>query len=371
MEFEDALWAQLEAAAEREQRRRTVVARAAAATRAGVSMHRVTAAASAVLVVAAAFAMIAALRPQADRQRWRVEHFTRVAGDLRSGVTGFGSLWTYDVGSGEILRVDSGTHRVVARIPFTTGQPDVALATAAGAVWAVPAQPITHTPVPAHPSASVLTRIDPHSNRVTARVTLRAPDGATLTASGIIAGRRALWVWGAAGAQRVDPAEGRVSAVVKVPNDQLKGVTATDTRLYVVTELGRLVTFDARTGARLASILVPAPTYEETLVAAGDAIVIDRQDGAIASIDPMSGRTHWSARLGRQPEDLAIAGGRLWVLLTGDAHHDLLLALDPATGRTTIRLVLPTSRARGLAGARAAPLITTTGGGVLIPTPPG
>jgi hypothetical protein len=63
-----------------------------------------------------------------------------------------------------------------------------------------------------------------------------------------------------------------------------------------------------------------------------------------------------------------LAGGRLWILLSGsDAQHDILLALDPLNGATIARLVLPTNDGRALAPARTVPMVMTATGRVLVP----
>jgi putative pyrroloquinoline-quinone binding quinoprotein len=263
-------------------------------------VRQIVPAAAAVLVVVAAFAMVA-LRPDSDQRRWHIEQFATVPGNLSAGTAGFGSFWTYDVRSSQILRVDFGTRRVIARIPLATDLPDVALATTAGAVWALPVKPSTHTPAPSHPAAGLLMRIDPRHNRIADRIRLRAPNGLTVVPVGIIARRNEIWVWGEAGAQRIAPGGHRVSVGVTVPGDTVMAFTATDTRVSVLTQFGRLVTFDSRTGNRLGNVAVAPPLYNERLISIGGAIVIDNEDGSIASIDPIDGRTRWSARLGREP----------------------------------------------------------------------
>jgi hypothetical protein len=55
-----------------------------------------------------------------------------------SGRPGFGAVWFSDSSRGVILRVDPGTRRVTRRIDVGS---EVALATAAGSVWALPRGP--------------------------------------------------------------------------------------------------------------------------------------------------------------------------------------------------------------------------------------
>ena len=101
------------------------------------------------------------------------------------------------------------------------------------------------------------------------------------------------------------------------------------------------------------------------------AVVVDRQDGSIASVSPLTGRTRWSAHLGTEPRDLAVAGDRLWVLLTRPRQaENKLVALDAATGHTIARIALPVTDARTIASSGSSLLVTTVRGDVLVVRPP-
>jgi hypothetical protein len=305
--------------------------------------------------------LVTVSRP-APQPRWQIGHVTISGTEMSSGATGFGSLWTYDLNSGQVLRADQRAHRVLAKIRVRAELPFTALAIGDGAVWTVPVQQITHASVPRRPVPVTLSRIDPRTNRVVARVTLHGLRPVDLAAAG-----GAVWVWGEAGAQRIDPARGRATASISVPGQRIKGLVATDTRVSVVTDFGRLVTFDARTGARLTAFTVGAPLFHEQLVAIGDAVVVDgQQNDTIESIDTTTGRTHWIARLGSSPLDLTSTGGRLWLLMP----HELL-ALDPGDGHIVARVPLPGRDARGLVPGAATPLITTHSGDLIVAEPRG
>ena len=369
MELEDRLWVQLEAAAEREARRGRF-GRGARGTRSAVQVRRL-APSAALLAVLAAIVVLVSQNPQRPEPHWRVDQHQLAGGDLAAGVNGFGSLWTYDRGAGQVLRVDPRSHRVVARMSVPTTLPSIAIATGAGAVWAVPVQ-TPHYAVPPTGSPVTMVRIDPRLNRITARILLRAPDRSTLRPAGVIAQPHVVWVWGQGGVQRIDPVTDRVTTPLEVPDGSLKGFVATPTRVSAATELGRLVSFDARTGAREGTIPIPAPFLSQKLVAVGDSVIVEGEQGSIASVDPISGRRRWTARLGSRPRDLTLIGDRLWVLIaSGSAGRDQLVALDPRTGRVVAHVALPGVDAQAITSDGSTPMVTTADGHLLVVRRPG
>jgi hypothetical protein len=199
LDLEDRLWEQLEAAADREAARGRV-ARGAASTRAALPKWKLRAAAPLAAGAAVVVLLLVALAPDRPRPQWRADRFAVTGADLGAAVAGHGALWSYDRHSGQLLRLDPRTHRVVARVVLPVPSGDVSLASGAGAVWAVPSAAIRHSaPAPAHPPPGELVRIDPRTDRVAARVSLRAPDGSPLLPVDVVALPGAVWVWGDGG----------------------------------------------------------------------------------------------------------------------------------------------------------------------------
>ena len=370
MELEDRLWMQLEAAAEREERRGRL-GRSAAVGRAALRGRpmRWGTALTAAAAIAIAAVVIVSTRPDHSAPQWRVQQFGIAGAELGEGAMGFGSIWTYDVSSRHVLRIDPDSHRVVARIGIPGAPTDLALAVGTDAVWAAAALPITHNAPPLPTAPFPLFRIDPGTARVVARVPLRAPGGLMVRPVGVVALPGAVWVWGEAGAVRVDPVSGRVVAGVRpARGERVLGFAATATRLWAATDTPRLWSFDAATGMRSGSVRIPLASFGEKLIVLGDGIVINRENGSIASIDPGTGKPFWVARFGVAPRDLALSGGRLWVLVHDPAAAaDELVALDPDTGRTVERIGLGTQDAQSLLPGGPAPSVLTAGGGVLVP----
>ena len=281
-----------------------------------------------------------------------------------------GSLWSYDAESRQVLRIDPRTRHISARLPLPGRLPDAALAAGAGSVWAVPPERRHNATEPARPFPATLARIDPVAGRVVARIVLRGPGSATLRPLEDVAGPDAVWVWGEAGALRIDPATGRIVARVRVPEQRITGFAAGEGSVAVATDFGNVVSFDARSGAEIGVGGFTAPAVGALLVATLDGAVVSGQGGTLALIDPQTGDARWTRHLGSQPRDLVAARGRVWTLVADPVRaRSVLLALDPADGRTVERIAIPAEDARALAFDGADPLVTTQGGELLIARP--
>ena len=239
LDLEDRLWEQLEAAADREAARGRT-ARVAAAARGLLPAWKLRAAMVTVAATAATIALVVALAPDRAAPQWSVERVGVGGTRLSSGVVGHGALWSYDERSGQVLRLDPRTHRVIARVPIPASSTGVTLASSADAVWAVPSSPVTHSSAPqADPVAVELMRIDPRTSRVVSEVPLPA----ALRPVDIVALQDAVWVWGQGGAVRVDPAHMRTAPLISLRGERVMGFAATDERVTFFTDFGQLVTF--------------------------------------------------------------------------------------------------------------------------------
>jgi outer membrane protein assembly factor BamB len=256
-------------------------------------------------------------------------------GSVEDMTAGFGQLWINAVDRGQVLRLDPASRRIVARIPV--GRLSTGLTTAGGAVWA-----LTHAGDPSRADYT-LARIDPVTNRVTARVGLRGSTGALLgpaTLPKLRSNGRELWALGDAGGVRIDPGRAAVSALVRwhlpsLVNANGFGLTADD--LWVHGADGRLLRLDARTGAERARLSTPLGS---TLAAvAGPAVIVSGDDGSVVRIDPATGRRLWTAHLSSAPtgstaRGFAIAGQTLWALGEDPVRHtERLTPIVLANGR--------------------------------------
>ncbi|HET8950124.1 MAG TPA: PQQ-binding-like beta-propeller repeat protein [Solirubrobacteraceae bacterium] len=367
MDLEDRLWEQLEAAADREAARGHM-ARVAAATRGLLPAWKLRAAAVTVAATAAVVALVVAVSPDRATRQWDVERFGVGGTQLSSGVVGHDGLWSYDERSGQVLRLDPRTHRVIARVSMPATSSDVTLASGDDAVWAVPTTPVTHSSSARPDPAGVeLNRIDPRMNRVVSELPLPS----ALRPVDIVALPDAMWVWGQGGAVRVDPSQKVVSPLISPRGERVMGFAATDRRVTFFTDFDQLVTFDARTGAWIATVPFNGANVGEELVPIGDSVVAYREGGVLAKIDPVTGRDLWTVRLGGRPRDMTTAGGRLWLLLAepGMSANELR-SLDAGNGHTVSRIALETDDALSLAPAGDdTPLVTTQSGELIAVAP--
>jgi outer membrane protein assembly factor BamB len=239
-----------------------------------------------------------------------------------------GSLWVGAWRDGQVVRVDPGANRVVARFP-AGGRNPASLAVGAGTIWVV------------HPDTDEVVRLDPGTGRVVTRIKLGrlpfqvAPGDRRFLPSLVAVGAGAVWVATVRGAvARIDLATNRVVAVINIPPGTPAGIA----------------------------------------VAGGSVWVAAGGDG-VARIDAATNRLLEPIRLDLYAERVAVGGGVIWV---GGPTTDPIVEIagavariDAATGR--VRATVPTGLPIGLAAAAGAVLVTEpdTVGGALECIQPG
>jgi outer membrane protein assembly factor BamB len=252
---------------------------------------------------------------------------------------GFGAVWVEDIGTDLLLRVDAGSRRVVARIP-DAGSPVVA--TGSGAVWAI-------TGAGGYTFPGPLVAVDPRTNRVSARIPLVTPAGKPFSGNGVVAVAGAVWVVGPDGAIRVDARSHRVTASITVPTSRGNvGNGVSDGRsVWLTTADGRLLRFDARTGASLSSGRTQLD--QPVLIAARAGVVFVNGSQALARLDPASGRQVWRTPTSGHVESVVMAHGRLWAVTSSPYGGNAISTYDPATGRLLTTTSLPDFGGKALA----------------------
>jgi outer membrane protein assembly factor BamB len=242
---------------------------------------------------------------------------------------GFGAVWAADPGAGRVLRLGPDG-RVVATTPISG---DLVMAdTGAGAVWAL--------------TDARLVRIDPATNRVTARIALPPP---TRSYGGIAPGVGVMWVVNWSTLLRIDPRTNTIDKRVSVEHNglQARGIAADGKELYVLRRDGVLETLDAGTGARLRAVR-PAVTGVMGIAASG--IVFMGSGAGIAAVDSHTGRLVWRTNLGTSRLNAGFFNDRaLWIQGTPvTGYRDQLWRLDGRTGRVTAALPLSDFGANGM-----------------------
>lgn len=192
----------------------------------------------------------------------------------------FGSLWVAECGERALIRVGLRSHTIEARIATGLADPtgELSIAVGAGSVWIL------------SDSGGVLSRIDPVTNRVIARIRVAAHSYAAVFGFG------AVWITtttGTGSVQRIDPRTNRVVATIPVG---------------------------------------PLPRF----LAAGQGGVwtLNQGDGTVSRIDPATNRLTATIDVGVPGGggDIAAGGGQVWVRAT----KTLLSVIDPTTN-TVVR----------------------------------
>ena len=269
----------------------------------------------------------------------------------------FGSLWLSDSSQGVILRVDPRTRRVTNRIPVGS---EVALAIAAGSVWALPRGPGYQ--------GGPLLRIGPNTGRTIVRISLQSAAGGPFRGGSIIVAGARVWVLGATGALAVDPARDRVVARIRLGGS----FTVTDAFVHEgelwLTRGDRSITrFDARTGRRLGRVAWQRNAF---LVPFGDDLIAVSKRW-VARVEAHTGRPAWRRRHGTELHDAQVAGPRVFVV-GGDgpaAARDRVWALDARSGRIAGAVTMPEFGPVGMVAVGRGVWLLTAGGRAVVVEP--
>jgi DNA-binding SARP family transcriptional activator/ABC-type branched-subunit amino acid transport system substrate-binding protein/DNA-binding beta-propeller fold protein YncE len=281
-----------------------------------------------------------------------------------------GRLWVVDGDARTVVALGaSGSAEVLA-----TGGTPIDVAAGPGGVWVVNGRPGAGAQF-VGPLPRELIAFDPATRTARATVPLPRADGPVNNTSGarIAAGAGAVWVLTADGAvARVEPATSAITARSR-PLDAV-AVAAGGAGVWVLRGDGRVVALDPRTArirmrARLPTsapaALAVGPTaawatsaVEGTLwrigrdgavgavaVGAGAAAVAAGAEGvwvanaisgALTAVDPATMRVVRTVRVTGVPRALALAGGTVWVAVTGDAAPaaERVAGVTPVAGPT-------------------------------------
>ncbi|MGH9278849.1 MAG: hypothetical protein ACRD12_12195 [Acidimicrobiales bacterium] len=248
-------------------------------------------------------------------------------GERASGVAvGEKAVWAVD-GERTLLRVDPGSKSITGRIDVADGAQQVAVGE--GGVWIS--------------GRSAVSRVDPATARVTARLEVGSPRG-------LAAGKGAVWV---ANGQddgtlsRIDPKSMRVSATIKVPAHPEEtlpipqdpgdvaigegGVWVTDRRVGTVSRVDP--------GSNRVTLIRDRMGLDSTGVAAGEAHVWVVSTLGLHRLDPDK-RFPDRFDVVDMPSGVAVGKGAMWVSNFG---NDTLARIDPRTGRRTRAIELQES----------------------------
>ncbi len=241
---------------------------------------------------------------------------------------GGGSVWVGGLGSGDVLRLDPATGKVVARV--TAGARIFNLASAPGAVWAV------------GNASGTVARIDTKTSKVTATV----PVG--LQPYDVAWGFGSAWVSNA-GDGTVSRITGRkVVKTIKVgvePN----GLSVYQGALWVSDHtLGKVVRIDPRSNRITGTVKLDGADW---ITGFRGSVYVSQESNVVTRVDARTLRVRGRVKVARNPLGSAIVAGRLWVPCIDANEVDVV---DPATMRVVARrhfgngpiVVLPAFRHR-------------------------
>jgi PQQ-like domain len=354
-DFVTRLQFQLREAAERESQRGRV-ARGVAAARWRIASRPVLAgvalACALAIGVAAALSALEHASPPVEQSVPPGHRLTLVASGplITQGgalAPGFGSVWASDPDTGELVRIDPRSRRVLSRVPVgAQAFPDAG----AGALWAA--------------AGGRLIRIDPATNRVSARIPLGL---GPRTFAVVSADRGVVWVATPLELLRIDPRHNAIDRRIALERQgfQAYDFASDDKFLYVLRADRVLLVRDAATGARVRTTRL---AFDGFLLGATDGAVLLATGSDAVAVDARSGRTLWRANIGADRANYGlVANGSLWIHATdSDTNRDQLLRLEARDGHLTGSLTLPEFGIAGIAPVGDNVWIVTPNGRVMI-----
>ena len=232
---------------------------------------------------------------------------TRVTGTIRVGsgeervrlAVGAGAVWVADPDAGTVSRIDPGTNTVTARLEVGTKPHSVIVA--AGAVWVTIEED------------GVVVRIDPATRAMT-RIHVRG------SPTFLAYGAGTLWVTDTAASNlvRIDTMSNTV--VGDGQAGECPGrIVADETTVWVedACESSTMFQIDPSTGKVLGTAAVGEDTRGLAL-AKGSLWVANSSDGTVSQVDARTRQVQRTIRVGSDPIDLAADSDSIWVA-NGDA----------------------------------------------------
>jgi virginiamycin B lyase len=187
---------------------------------------------------------------------------------------GFGSLWTMSCGEHALQRFDIVSGKLKASIPMTLADNEGSIVAAADAVWVLSDE------------KGVLSRVDPKTNSVVAKVHVRAGSYA------VMGGYGAIWVTNTkdGSVERIDPAENRVVANIRV-GKQPRFLTLGEGGIWTLNqEDGSVTRIDPRTNKAVAHIECGVPGTGGDISAGEGYVWVRAKKVMLLAIDPKSNK---------------------------------------------------------------------------------
>jgi YVTN family beta-propeller protein len=235
-----------------------------------------------------------------------------------------GSLWVADYGGSQVLRIDPHTGRVLARI--TVGSAPIWIDGDRTAIWV------------ANYNAATVSRIDPHQNKVTKTIAVGSqPEGLAITG-------HTLWVTNQLDGtiSRIDIRTAHPIGTLRVGGEPIY-ITADGPRLWLTNAdeqtfaFHKVVRLNAQSGSATATRSLGHLPFH-AVPAFGSIWVSDYQDGVVYRLAPGSLATLARVPVGKNPDAVYADGTSIWVDNDGSAS---VSRIDPHTKTVTQVLRLP------------------------------
>jgi DNA-binding SARP family transcriptional activator/ABC-type branched-subunit amino acid transport system substrate-binding protein len=258
---------------------------------------------------------------------------------------GEGAVWVLDADDRTISRIDP-TRRVLPRT-FSTGSTPTSLAVGAGALWIGNSSGFSSYP-------ASISRIDPESGVPDAPIELpgsgaRPPfQGGGMDSHLIAATDDAVWAVNPdQTVSRIDPRTSRI--VARVTDVRAEGIAAGEDGVWIVNNRDEVVEIDPRTNAPSKPIPVAAESLGSLAVGGGAVWVADPDGGSVWRVDAGPENVQRTIPLGPGVSWVAFGEGAVWATneVTGAVHR-----IDPSTYRARVvsRMAAPVGVAVGERG---------------------
>jgi streptogramin lyase len=240
-----------------------------------------------------------------------------------------GAVWVAEHRSPTIARIDPATNRVTARVRVASGEAQPArLAYAGGFLWAI------------HYSTNQIVQVDPATN--TALATIATPkEGCCVPA----VGAGSVWSLGFDDTSsvliRLDPATAKVVATVPLPPSD--GVAFANGFVWGVTFDGTLWRVDPASNSVAGSYPKVVPRAEsQPMIAAAGALWLTNAKVGVVRVDPSTAAV--GARI-KVPHPTAIGGNdrSIWTADEEPSGVTRVYRINPATNKVSGRVTLPIS----------------------------
>jgi branched-chain amino acid transport system substrate-binding protein len=289
----------------------------------------------------------------------RVLSYTDVGTSPSNVAVGEGAVWVLNADDQTVSRIDLDTREIVKT--FGTGQTPTDIAVGEGAVWVGNAAVERGRTVDYTASIS---KVDPESALVTRTIPLSEPtpglpgNAVVPGASQLAIASGSLWAINPnSTVSRIDPGSGDV--IARVPVRAGAAIAADQDDVWVIDDDFASVTrIDARTNRSGQTIEVGASFLADIALGDGSVWVTAPQEGLVWRIEPRPQPIERTISVGRGATSISFADGALWVANTLDGT---VLRVDPSTNSVTSRATIPGSPL-GVAAAQGNAWVSIVGG---------